>query len=81
MPLYDFACDACEHEFEARAEPGETATCLACGVGARPAGSTRPIAPPAKLGLRGAAAQRVGRAARGAARPSGAASSAVARQP
>ena len=57
MPLYDFACDACGDEFEAHAEPGATASCPACG-----AGDTRrlfrPIAPPAKIGLRGVAARR-----------------------
>ena len=57
MPLYDFACNACAHEFEARAEPGATAPCPECA-----SDDTRrlyrPIAPPAKVGLRGAAARR-----------------------
>lgn len=56
MPLYDFACDACDERFEALAKPGETPPCPACG-----AASTRrlftPIAPPLKLGLRGRAAR------------------------
>jgi putative FmdB family regulatory protein len=57
MPLYDFACNACAHEFEERAEPGETAPCPACGAG-DVRRLYRPIAPPAKVGLRGAAARR-----------------------
>jgi putative FmdB family regulatory protein len=56
MPLYDFACQACDERFEERAGPGETAPCPACG-----AHETRrlfgPIPPPAKLGLRGRAAR------------------------
>ena len=57
MPLYDFRCAACEHEFEAAAAPGQAATCPACGAdGAQRL--WRPIAPPAKIGLRGHAARR-----------------------
>jgi putative FmdB family regulatory protein len=57
MPLYDFACPACGHEFEADAAPGADATCTTCGAdGARRL--WRPIAAPAKTGLRGYAAQR-----------------------
>ena len=56
MPLYDFACDACDERFEAWARPGEAPPCTACG-----ATSTRriftPIAPPPKFGLRGRAAR------------------------
>jgi putative FmdB family regulatory protein len=56
MPLYDFACEACEERFEALASPGEAPPCPACG-----AAETRrlftPIAPPPKLGLRGRAAR------------------------
>ena len=57
MPLYDFACNACEHEYEARAEPGATAPCEACGS-EDTRRLYRPIAPPAKIGLRGLAARR-----------------------
>jgi putative FmdB family regulatory protein len=56
MPLYDFACEACDERFEAWARPGEAPACPACGA----AGARRlftPIAPPAKLGLRGRAAR------------------------
>ncbi len=56
MPLYDFACQSCAETFEARAEPGATAPCPACASQdvRRVYG---PIAPPAKLGLRGRAAR------------------------
>ena len=56
MPLYDFACDACGAEFEAVAPAGETAPCAACGS-ASTQRLWRPIAPPLKFGLRGAAAR------------------------
>ena len=56
MPLYDFACTACDHAFEARAEPGAGAPCPECGSDSRRL--FRPIAPPAKVGMRGAAAKR-----------------------
>jgi putative FmdB family regulatory protein len=56
MPLYDFACDACGHEFEARAEPGGLAPCPACSA-VEVRRLWRPIAPPAKIGLRGRAAR------------------------
>jgi putative FmdB family regulatory protein len=57
MPLYDFACNACAHEYEARAEPGATVPCEACGS-EDTRRLYRPIAPPAKIGLRGLAARR-----------------------
>jgi putative FmdB family regulatory protein len=56
MPLYDFACDGCEERFEAWASPGEAPACPACGEG-RTRRLFTPISPPAKLGLRGAAAR------------------------
>ena len=58
MPLYDFACEACGHEFEGQAEPGATAPCPECGAAPdRTRRLWRPIAPPAKMGLRGRAAR------------------------
>jgi len=30
MPLYDFACRTCKHEFEALVRGGETPVCPAC---------------------------------------------------
>ncbi len=56
MPLYDFACDACDERFEALAKPGEAPPCPACGA----SGTRRlftPIAPPLKLETRGRAAR------------------------
>ena len=59
MPTYDFACEACGHEFEALADPGATAPCPSCGAAPeRTRRLWRPIAPPAKTGLRGYAARR-----------------------
>ena len=57
MPLYDFACPACGHEFEQLAEPGEHAVCPECGS---PEATRlwRPIAAPFKVGARGREAQR-----------------------
>ena len=57
MPLYDFACDACEETFEALARPGEAPPCPACGA-ERTRRLFTPIAPPLKLGLRGRAARK-----------------------
>jgi len=31
MPLYDYECRTCGHEFEALLRTGETAACAACG--------------------------------------------------
>lgn len=57
MPLYDFACPSCGHEFEAEAAPGAPAECPECGS-PDAARLWRPIAAPFKVGLRGVAAQR-----------------------
>jgi putative FmdB family regulatory protein len=56
MPLYDFACDACDERFEALSSPGATPPCPACGA-PRTRRLFTPIAPPLKLGLRGRAAR------------------------
>jgi putative FmdB family regulatory protein len=57
MPLYDFACPGCGHEFEEVTEPGATASCPECGS---PEATRlwRPIAAPPKVGLRGREAAR-----------------------
>ena len=56
MPLYDFACDACDERFEDWARPGEAPGCPACGA-ARTRRLFGAISPPAKFGLRGRAAR------------------------
>jgi len=56
MPLYDFACERCGHEYEAGAPAGGTAPCPACG-GERVQRLWGPIAPPPRFGLRGRAAR------------------------
>ena len=56
MPLYDFECEACGERFEEWAAPGEAPACPACR-GADTRRLFTPISPPAKLGLRGAAAR------------------------
>ncbi len=57
MPLYDFRCPHCEHEFEAMADPGATAICPDC-QSEDAERLWRPVAPPSRIGLRGYAAQR-----------------------
>jgi putative FmdB family regulatory protein len=57
VPIYDFECQACGERFEALVRHDEAAACPACRTpGARRLFS--PIAPPARLGLRGAEARR-----------------------
>ena len=31
MPLFEYQCRACAHEFEALIRPGDTAKCTSCG--------------------------------------------------
>ena len=57
MPLYDFRCPSCEAAFEAVTEPGDDAVCPACGADDAKR-LWRPIAPPARIGLRGYAARK-----------------------
>jgi putative FmdB family regulatory protein len=57
MPLYDFACRACDHRFEARSSAEEAVACPECGA----PGAERllsPFAGPFTVGLRGLAARR-----------------------
>ena len=57
MPLYDFACRACGHRFEARSSPDDGVACPECGA----PGTERllsPFAGPFTVGLRGVAARR-----------------------
>ena len=57
MPLYDFACAACETRWEAVTPVGEVpSACVACGSGDVRRIFTAPATH--SLGLRGAAAQR-----------------------
>jgi putative FmdB family regulatory protein len=58
VPTYDFACDACGGEFEGAAQPGGVAPCPACADATAVRRLWRPIAPPARIGLRGEAARR-----------------------
>ena len=57
MPLYDFACEDCAAQFEAFARPGEAPACETCGS-ERTRRLFTPISPPAKIGMRGAAARQ-----------------------
>lgn len=56
MPLYDFACDACDERFEAFARPGGAPACPACGAPSARRLFTPP-SPSPKFGLRGRAAR------------------------
>ena len=57
MPLYDFRCPACGHEFEALAAVGGDAACPACGA-ADAERLLRPFAGPFTVRPRGLAARR-----------------------
>jgi putative FmdB family regulatory protein len=56
VPLYDFGCRACGHEFEAIVPAGTAPPCERCGA-EETERRYSPIAPPGRLGLRGAAAR------------------------
>jgi putative FmdB family regulatory protein len=57
VPIYDFECGSCGERFEELVRQDQVPACPACGA----ADTTRlfsPISPPAKTGLRGAAARK-----------------------
>jgi putative FmdB family regulatory protein len=57
VPLYDFECDSCGTQFEELVRAGASPACPACG---EPDAKRlfSPISPPAKVGLKGAAARK-----------------------
>jgi putative FmdB family regulatory protein len=57
VPIYDFRCEACGAEFEELVRGGEEPACPACGA-AGPRRLLSQVSPPARIGLRGAAARR-----------------------
>jgi putative FmdB family regulatory protein len=57
VPIYDFACPACGHEFEELVRAGELPPCPECGH-AEPRRLLSPVSPPPRIGLRGAEARR-----------------------
>ena len=56
MPIYDFRCDACGAEFEELVRAEELPPCPQCG--AEPRRLLSQVAPPPRIGLRGAAARK-----------------------
>ena len=57
MPIYDFACGACGHEFEELVPADGLPPCPECGH-PEPRRLLSPVAPPPRIGLRGADARR-----------------------
>ena len=57
MPIYDFECGACGARFEELVGVGETPACPEC-ASSEVTRLLSQVSPPAKLGLRGAAARR-----------------------
>ena len=57
MPIYEFACDACGLRFEELTRPDELPSCPGCGS-PESRRLLSQISPPARIGLRGAAARR-----------------------
>ncbi len=57
VPIYDFRCDSCGSEFEELVRAEETPDCPSCGA-PEPSRVLSQVSPPAKIGLRGAAARR-----------------------
>jgi putative FmdB family regulatory protein len=57
VPIYDFECGECGERFEELARPDERPACPVCGA-TETQRLLSQIAPPHRLGLRGAAARR-----------------------
>ncbi|HWH44472.1 MAG TPA: zinc ribbon domain-containing protein [Thermoleophilaceae bacterium] len=57
MPIHDFSCEACGGRFEELVRPDELPPCPACGSDAV-VRLVSQVSPPARVGLRGAAARR-----------------------
>ena len=57
MPIYDFLCEACGATFEELVRGDAVPVCPRCGAG-RPRRLLSQVAPPLRIGLRGAAARR-----------------------
>jgi putative FmdB family regulatory protein len=57
VPIYDFRCAGCGHEFEELVRPGERPPCPRCGA-SDPRRLLSQVAPAPRIGLRGAAARR-----------------------
>jgi putative FmdB family regulatory protein len=57
VPIYDFRCDGCGAEFEELVRAQETPVCPRCGA-PEPRRVLSQVSPPARIGLRGAAARR-----------------------
>jgi putative FmdB family regulatory protein len=57
VPIYDFHCDSCGADFEELVRGAETPPCPSCGAPG-PSRLLSQVSPPARIGLRGAAARR-----------------------
>ena len=57
MPIHDFRCPSCGLEFEELVRAAELPACPRCGA-AEPRKLLSQVAPPARIGLRGAEARR-----------------------
>lgn len=56
MPLYDFRCQACQHDFEAQVPFGQLPPCPECGATTEK--RLAPFAGPFTVGIRGYAAKQ-----------------------